>query len=170
MIASLKDKKIGFSLVEIIVYIAVLVLVSSAAVVTYLTLDDVLVRQKTERELTTAANVALERIIRDIRDAAIVNTVERTLPNEIALDSATGTTTEFYVSSGQVYADVNNVVLGPLTPSTLVIQGLTFTRYIGTGEIETELVRVALTAHAGSKAASTTKTFYSSAVLRGSYE
>lgn len=161
----------GFSLIEVLVYIAVLVLVSTAVVTTYLSLHTVLVRNEMERELTKAAHGVLERFVRDVRAATAINTLERTLSDELALDQSISTTTEYYVASGRMYVDVNDVAEGPLTPEAVVVDSVVFTAYdhVG-GDIESEAVRIALTLSINAKEASTTRTFYTSAVLRGTYE
>ena len=162
------QKKRGFSLVEVLVYLAVLILVVSVSISTYLSLNTVLLRNKTERTLTNAAHVALERVVRDIRNSSTVNTGLSTLgssPGVLTLDS--GTTTQFQLSGDSVAVSVNGTELGPLTGPNVTVDELIFYRYLG---LTTELVRVKLTLSVSTKAASSTRTFYSSAVLRGSYE
>lgn len=159
----------GFSLVEVMVYIAVTVLVAGALVTTFISLDDVLFRNKTERELTHSASVSLERMTRAIRSADSVNTGLSTLgvsPGALALTES-GTTTEFYTSGSSLMLSVNGTELGPLTSDAVTVQSVVFNRYTGS---TTEMVRVALTLSAVGKASSSTRTFYTSAVLRGSYE
>ncbi len=159
----------GFSLVEMLVYIAVMVSVSLAGVLTYLSLNSGLVRNATERSVNHAAQVALERITRDIRGAVTVNTGLSTLgttPGVLTLTN-NATTTTYSISGGALSLTVNGVSLGALTGSGVTINDFVVNRYVGTS---TELVRVKLTLSAVTKAASTTRTYYTSAVLRGSYE
>jgi len=159
----------GFSFIEVLVYIAVLVLISVTVVSTFLALDTSLLRNKAERALTNSAQVTLERMVRDIRAGA---TADTTIPGQLTLNTAGfATTTVFVVSGGNVTATVNGTNLGPLTSDDVTVENLVFTKYSLTGtELETDLVRVALTLSISTKAASTTKTYYTSAVLRGSYE
>lgn len=165
-----KQKNIrGFTLVETLVYLAVTVLIAGAGVTTYLTLDTVFVRNATERALTNAATVVLERMVRDIRSADSVNTGASSLgtsPGVLVL-VADATTTTFSLSGGDVVVRVNGGSSAPLTSDSVTVNELTFTSYTGT---TTELVRIKLSLSANSKAASTTRTYYSSAVLRGTYE
>lgn len=159
----------GFSLVEVLVYIAVLVLVSVAGVLTYLSLDTMLVRNATERTVSHAAQVALERISREIRSATAVNTTLSTLgtsPGELTLTTG-GATTNFAVVGDSLILTVDGSEVGPLTGNSVVVEEFTAHLYVGT---TTDLVRVSLTLSAETKAASTTRTYYTSAVLRGSYE
>ena len=159
----------GFTLIEVLVYIAVLVIVAGALISTFLSFDTVLIRNKTERVLTQEARMSLELISQSIRDASAVDTGLSTFdasPGVLAL-TAGATTTRFYVSGGTLMYAVNGVDVGPLTSKAITIQNITFNRQVGSS---TELVRVALTLSAHSKTASSTRTFNTSAVLRGSYE
>jgi type II secretory pathway pseudopilin PulG len=161
--------KRGFSIIEMLVYIAVLVSVTLAGVLTYLSLSTNLVRYETERAMSHAAQVSLERMVRDIREATSIDLGLSTLgtsPGVLTLVSG-ATTTKFSLSSGNVLLSRNGVDIGPLTNDNVTVSQLLFTRYSGTA---TELIRIALTLSASNKAASTTQTFYSSAVLRGTYE
>lgn len=159
----------GFSLVEVLVYLAVTVLITVAGVSTYLSLDTVLLRNVTERALTHEASASLERIVRTIRDADQVNVVLSSF--DVSMGSLTldtiSTTTSFSVSGGHLTVSENGVLLGQLTSDTVTVDDLVFTRYTNA---ETELVRVALTLSVSNKAASSTRTFYTSAVPRGAYE
>ncbi len=164
-----KNSLTGFSLVEVLVYMAVTVLISLAGVQTYLSLDTVLVRNATERAVNHSATVALERIGREIRSAVSVNTGLSTFdtsPGELTLVYGT-TTSRFLVSGNALVLNVNGTDIGPLTSGAVVVENFTVNRYVGT---TTELIRVALTLSGNSKAASTTRTYYTSAVLRGTYD
>jgi Tfp pilus assembly protein PilW len=164
-----RKRQHGFSLVEMLVYVAVVVFVAGALISTFLSLNTVLLRNRTERELAESARASLERIERDIRNADSINTALSTLgsnPGVLVL-TGTGTTTKFYVSSSTLMLNVNGVDLGPLTSDAVTVRSIVFNRYVGT---TTDLVRVTLTLSAVSKAASTTRTFYTSAVVRGTYD
>jgi Tfp pilus assembly protein PilE len=159
----------GFSLVEVLIYLAVTVLISLAAVQTYLSLDVVLVRNATERAVNHSAMVALERLGHEIRSAVSVNTVQSTFgtsPGEVTLVYGT-TTANFAVVGSALVLTMNGTEVGPLTSDGVVVENFMVNRYVGT---TTELIRVELTLSGNSKAASTTRTYYTSAVLRGSYE
>jgi type II secretory pathway pseudopilin PulG len=164
-----QSRSAGFSLVEILVYIAVTVSITLAGVLTYLSLSSGLARNATERAVNHAAQVALERITRDIRGAITVNAAQSTLgssPSVLTLSNS-ATTTQYSIVSGALSLSVDGKTVGPLTGSGISVDNFTVNRYVGTS---TELVRVKLTLSAVTKAASTTRTYYTSAVLRGSYE
>lgn len=161
--------KRAFSLVEVLIYVAVTTMISLAGVLTYLSLDSALVRHATERGVNHAAQVALERISRELHSASTVDSLSSVLgvsPSVLVLDAG-ATTTIFSVTGSTLMLTQNGVVLGPLTGNDVIVQDFTVHRYVGTS---TEMVRVSLTLSAETKAASTTRTYYTSAVLRGSYE
>jgi Tfp pilus assembly protein PilW len=164
-----KRTKHGFSVVEILIYLSVTVLVAGALVTTFLSLTTTLLRNKTEQELAHSASVSLERMVRDIREAHSVDTgmsVLGTSPGVLELESASGTT-RFYVTGDDLVVSVDGAVVGPLTSDVVTVQNVVFNLYTGS---TTNMVRIALTLSAVSRAASSTRTFYTSAVLRGSYE
>lgn len=159
----------GFTLIETLVYLGVMVLVASALVTTFLSLDTTLLKNRIDRSLTESVSVSLERISRAIRSADSVDIPGSTFgtsPGVLKLTEG-ATTTVFSLVSGRLTMSINGVDQGPLTSEAVTVGELTFTRYAGA---VSELVRVALTLSAVSDTASSTRTFYTSAVVRGSYE
>jgi hypothetical protein len=164
-----KKVEMGFSLVEVLVYLAVTVLISLAGVQTYLSLDIVLVRNATERAVNHSAMVALERLGHEMKSAISVNTTQSTFgtsPGELTLIYGT-TTANFAVVGTALVLTLNGTEIGPLTSDSVIVENFTVNRYVGT---TTDLIRVGLTLSGNSKAASTTRTYYTSAVLRGTYD
>lgn len=159
----------GFSLVEMLVYLAVTVFVSTAGVLTYLSLNTVFLRYETERSVNHSAQVALERISHELRGANTVNTSLSTLGTSSSTLALTqgATSTQFSLNGDSLMYTQNGVQRGALTSEDVSVVGFVAHHYVGT---TTELVRVSLTLHAANNAASTTRTYYTSAVLRGSYE
>lgn len=162
-------RKRGFSLVETLVYLAVMVLMVTACIGIFSSLNTILARNAVERELTTSASVTLERMLRDLRAADIVDLTPSTFnvsPGTLTLVQGT-TTTAYTLTGGSVFVTVNGASPYPLTGDQVTVDSLVFSRY-ATSTIE--LVRVALTLSTHAKAASSTRTFYTSGVLRGAYE
>lgn len=159
----------GFTLIETMVYLAVTVLVAGALVTSFLSLDTVLLRNKTERELAHSASVSLERIVREIRTAESINLTASAFGTTTGALSlvASPTTTRFYLSNGDLWVSTNGTPIGPLTSDAVETRAFSVHRYVGNN---TEMVRIGLTLSASSKAASSTRTFYTSAILRGTYE
>lgn len=159
----------GFSLIEALVYIAVLVLVTLAGVLTFISLDDVILRNTAEREVNEAATVALERIVREIRSSVSVDTGASTLgssPGDLVLAQG-ATTTRIQASSTRLFLEVNSIDFGPLTSGAVTVDSFIATRYLNA---ETELVRVELTLTHVTPVVTVSRTYFTSAVLRGSYD
>lgn len=148
---------------------AVLVMVAGAGVVTFLSLNDSIIRNTIAREMNESASLALERIVRDIRNSETVDVGQSTLgtsPGVLTL-TAGATTTEFAVNGGRLEVSEEGVLVGPLTTDAVSVDAFTAWHYVGAN---TELVRVRLTLTHTADTASSTRTYYGSAVLRGSYE
>lgn len=160
-------KKQGFTLIEMLIYIAVLTLATSAAVVTLISLRTVLERNRVERQLTDAATSILERFVREVRGAKGVG-----ISGGLLQLNQTPTTTSFYLSGSdvKVRTQVGGSVLSdyPLDPPSVVVSNLSFTEYTGTST--SSAVRVSFTLSVTGSRASTTKMFGTTAVARGSYE
>ncbi|HEU4677668.1 MAG TPA: type II secretion system protein [Candidatus Paceibacterota bacterium] len=163
------QNKRGFTLIEMLVYVSVMLLIAVGLITTFHSLDTVLLKNRDDRALTESASVALERMGSALRGATIVDTGASTLgtsPGVLTL-IAGATTTTFSLSGGRVILSENGEEVGPLTGSDVTVDDLRFTHYVGTA---TELVRVALTLTRVGSVSTSTRTFYSSEVLRGSYE
>lgn len=161
--------KQGFSLVEMLVYVAVLMLISAGSITLLLTLADNVERQQANQLVTRSAQSTLERMLKDIRGADAVDTFYSALetsPGVLVL-TADATTTEYSLTGGQIMLEVDGTVLGPLTEENVTVEGVTFFRYDNS---LTELVRVELTLSATVGESTVTETFNASATLRGSYE
>lgn len=159
----------GFTLVEVLVYIAVLVVVAMGGVASLLGLSSSIARNTMAREMNESAALTLERIVRDIRNSETVDTGASTLgssPGEIALVNG-ATTTSFSVSGGRIIIEENGTVLGPISDDSVTVDSFVARHYTS---VNTELVRVVFTLSYTSGRYSDTRTYYGSAVLRGSYE
>ncbi|MEK7135098.1 MAG: hypothetical protein AAB780_00125 [Patescibacteria group bacterium] len=156
----------GFSLVEMVVYIAILVgmLVIVIQVVFSVTRSSQAVRSA--RNIETSAISALERMGRELRQAESIDTVAST-PSLLSLDGEddAGTTysREFYLLGGRLRLRENGVDAGALTHASTTVTNLVFTRFYATS---TEGVRIEMTLESGTSTAYRTETFYSSILLR----
>lgn len=158
----------GFTLVEMLVYMSVFMLIASALVITFLSFDTTLIRNKTERVLAQEARVGLEHMLLSIRHADSVDTGLSTLdssPGELVLDG--DEETRFYVSGGILMMDIDGTTLGPITSDAVTVENITFNYQSNTA---TDIVRIELTLSSETKAASSTRTFNAGAILRGTYE
>ncbi len=157
------------SIVDALVYCAVLIILTGAAVTAILALNNVFERNKAERVITNAATMVIERFTRDVRDADTVDLALSTLAtsSSVVVLKNQATTTTYKVVNGAVVLDVGGVSYGSLTPSNVQVVNFSAVRYHGA---RSDAIRLTLDLAAYGRFASTTKTFRTAAVLRGSYE
>ena len=159
----------GFTLIEMLVYIALLAIVSMSSISLLFSLNDMFEKNRADQLITRGGTIAMERILYDIRSADFVNTFNSTFistPGVLVLTKDT-TTTEFSKVNGAVSVKVNSVTLGPLTNSSVSVDELRFFRY---SNLMTEAVRIRLTLSVTVGETTVSETFYGGTVLRGSYE
>ena len=159
----------GFSLVEMLFYLSLLVSVSTVCVAVLLSFKDNIASYQASQRVTNSAVTTLERLLVDVRAAEAVNVGASTLttnPGTLVLTDG-ATTTTYSVSDGAVSISVNGATVGPLTDATVVVDELRFFHYVNA---ETETVRVQLTLSATAGGMTVTERFGSSAVLLGSYD
>lgn len=164
---------VGFSLIEMIVYISLLTVIMVSVVNMLLVMSRANSFYKVSRHIQSSAVFALDRIVRDIRNAQSVDLIGSTLgasPGVLILNTtqATGTPEiiQFYVSAGALRVKQDGGDIGPLTLSDVSVQNLVF-RHINTGISQAVKVELTLSSGAGSFARSAN--FYATAVLRDSY-
>lgn len=159
----------GFTLIEVLVYIGVLLLSAIAVVTMFFSLRDVFERNRTERELADAATEILERFGREARYATEIEgtSVLGSSPGLLDLDQIS-TSTRFSLSGDDLIMEQNGSVVGALHPESISVTSLVFTKFESVST--STAVRAAVTLSATNRFASTTKTFYTTALLRGSYD
>lgn len=161
----------GFTLIEIVVYIAILAAVSVVAVETVLRINRALAAIRVTRTLDIAAAAAMERTIRTIRDAKAVDAAGSVFGVSPGILKLTGAETppatrRFTLSGGSLqYEEGGNPAIA-LTPPGVSVIGLVFR---GTTTPHSTAIRIELTLAASSGRATTTQSFYDTAVLRNSY-
>lgn len=165
----------GFSLVEMIIYMALLVILLATIVTSILSLTTHYRAVKNTREIEDSGIAVLDRMTRDIRnadgvltDVSIFNVSPGTL-TLVSTDSTTGisTTTMFRVESERVVVYENSVLVGPLTKNSVDILGFTI-RHIDTPNADAIKIELSMQSdHAAPNIIS--RNFYSTVVLRGTY-
>ena len=165
MIKIRQDRKSGFSLIESLIYMAIL----SAMVV--VVVNVLLITAKSYGNLKTSRNInnsiitSLERMTRDIKsadDIMVVDSVFDTHPGKLTLQSDT-TTTEFYLSGGILRVKEDTVDTGPLTQQESSIDNLVF-RLLDNGT--SKAIIIEMTMSIVYKSVTKTKKFYTTVVLR----
>lgn len=160
----------GFSLIEILVYSAIFAVVLILIVGTALGLSRAYGGFSARAALEQDGALVLERLTREVREARGVDTGASTLgvnPSMLVLTKADGMgTTRFSVSGGALRFADNGIEQGALTGNKVSVASFV-ARRMTTGR--SEGVKIELTLHAGEGAASTTRNFYATTLLRDSY-
>lgn len=154
----------GFTLVEMIVYIAILMLVALGVVAALLSLDDLLAKYRAEQLVFRSSTTVIERVLHDIRKADTVTAADSNNPGTLTL-SDDGDSASYSLSSGAVRLAQNGSDVGALTENGVTVSELRFYDYAST----TEFVRMQMTLSATVGESTVTRTFNAGATLRGSY-
>jgi len=163
------DKIKASSLIEVLVYIAIFMMVSTASVTLILSLDDFIDQYRLETMLYRSGSNVLEPILLAIRQADDVD-----LLNTVLLTPATGrltvenvaSTTSFTLNAGELGMVVDGTDYGSLTADDVVVDSFTVYHY---PLANSEFVRVKLVLTATLNPSVTkTVTLYGGSVIRGS--
>lgn len=165
----------GFTLIELLVYVALLATVSLVVVNSVLILNRTLASFRLERRLTTSAEVVMGRITRELHlaDALYASSTLWISPGVLSLASreseedATSKDVMIYTVNGALLLRRATGSPAVLTGDGVAVTNLVF-KQITNGTVSTG-VKVELTLNAFVGSASTTKNYYTTVVLRGSY-
>ena len=125
-------KKRGYSLVEMVIYTAIISIVFFVVINMILSFTDSY-RVVTALRLADHTGIdSMERITRDIRSASSVDTGNSTFGSSpgvltlISTENGVSTTTKFYLNEGKIKVDVNGIYSGPLSVYRSNVTNLTF--------------------------------------------
>ena len=163
----------GFSLVEMLFYVAILSLSLIAVMQTLLVVTRSYGVLKAAVRVEQETTISMERMVREMRDANGIDdagSVFGTHPGKILLNSTTASSTprtvEFSLDAGKLSLKENGVVTGLLTSSKTNIASLMF-RKISTSR--SQGVKIEMTMQSGTSTTARSEEFYATAVLRNSY-
>jgi Tfp pilus assembly protein PilV len=172
MSLSISKKNTGFALAEMLVYMAIMTVITLAIV------NVVVVVLKSNKEsftynnLRNSAVLAMEKMTKEIRSSVSWD-VSQSSNNILYLnsidDSGNARVVEFYVQSQVLMgfsSTTSGVYSGPLTLNGTKVDNLTF-KYLD--NTNSKAIKIELAMEAGQGNAIKTETFYSTIVLRGSY-
>ena len=160
----------GYSLAEMIIYIAILSIVSILVINTVLSFTRGYRDVMALRMIDHSSLDVMERITRDIRSATQidnVNSVFGTNPGVLMLVSTVNgvsTVTKFYLEKGIIKLDINGSYFGPLTLFNTTVNSLVFTK-LDSGI--SNAVKIDMTVSSTAGGVTKTKTYHSTIVLRG---
>lgn len=163
----------GFSLVEVLVYLALLILLLGGIINSTLLLAKSYRSVKAVRSIESSAISSMDRMMREIKDATSINSGLSSFnvnPGTLALNttdaSGTAETLKFYVLDNKIMMDRNGSNVGQLTFSDSRITTLIF-RSISTST--SQAVKIEMAIQSGTSTSFITKNFYDTAILRSSY-
>lgn len=174
-IYNIRYTKRGFTLLEAVVYIAILSLIFVVAAHTTIVATSAFGKSRVKRALAAEGHAAMERILREVRLAHGIdeegsvfgaNPGALKLETRVSASDATETTRTFDLLQGvaRLTEDGENPL--PLSRGVLITE-LTFAR-IGTPD-NPRAVRVTLAAESAYKTLRDARKFYGTAVMRGGY-
>jgi type II secretory pathway pseudopilin PulG len=166
----------GFTLIELLVYVGLCAVLLVGIVNAMLILTDAYRTVSNARKIERSAITLMDRIIREARRSTGINAGAFDVPNgSVTLEA--GSSTSPYIT----FALQNNRAIvtedgetSPLTDSDVIVESMVFSRYplynvqFATSSV---LLKVDFTLTSGSTSHSlTSRSFYGSAILRGSYD
>ena len=166
-------KQNGYSVIEIIVYIAIFAFFSITVLKSYTAVLGSLRESRTDRDLLESGSAIMERLSREIRQAKSVDVVNSTLgtsPGVLQLNSTTSggsaTVMKFITSSGAINLYQDGTLVGNLLGQNISVISLIFRRISLTNG---EAVRIEMTLQDTRSTLNRTDNFYNTIILRGSY-
>ena len=168
-----KKNSLGFTLIEIMLYVSLFTFVSSlsmnALIQTIRAFNDL----RISRDINDSSVKIMERMTRDIKSATAVDLLNSTFgasPGRLTLTtvnaSGTPTTVEYYISNSILLYKENGVAKGSLMSARTKIDALVF-YYINTGA--TVAIKTELHVSSARGTVSDADHFYDTSILRGTY-
>jgi type II secretory pathway pseudopilin PulG len=134
-----KTHNSGFSLLEIIIYIAVIAVVTSAIGAVFLSVANGQARADAAAEINSNVNFALDKINQDILAAAAVTTPAAAGDSSATLAVTVGATQITYcVANGQIFRSAGGICdssAEPITTAVVAVKNLSFTRLENTNSV-----------------------------------
>jgi len=157
----------GFALAEMIIYIAIMSVISVVIVSVVLTVLKSNTQSYTYNNIKNSAISVLEKIDRETKQAYNINSAQDGL---LVLDSkktdGSDRQIRIYLDTGILKVDEDDVYIGPLTISGTIVSSITFQK-IDTGN--SQAVKIEMTIEGREDTFIKSETFYSTIILRGSY-
>jgi type II secretory pathway pseudopilin PulG len=158
-----KKSAVGFTLVEVLIYIFVFVLISGSSLGVLFSLSDLFTQYKIRQALLATGTSAMERMVLEIREA---DSVTSTAAGELTLTN-NADTIFFQKNGSQLDLYKNGVLQGTLNTSTVEVISVSFHSYLLN---QVELVRIQLVLRSIVGTQSEDWTINSGVILRGSYD
>lgn len=164
----------AFTLIEILIYIALLVVILVGVVNAIAMLSSSYRNVSVAKSIEGSAINLIDRIVRETRNAESIDAANSSFgvtPGTLSLNTFDASdnpmTVRFSVSNGRVILTENGISLGPITSSNVAVTSLIFRSFSTT---TSSAVKIELTLESASTSpVYFSRNFYGTAVLRGSY-
>lgn len=163
----------GYTLVELIVYVALVAMLLLVIISTALSMANVYKRSRTYLDINSAGITAFSKFSRDIRRASSIDATDSIFgvsAGRLVLlmkkSDGTNDSVAYYLSNGRVELDENGVYTGSVTQGDVAVSGLTFKKF---ANASTSAVRIEMTMAPRASTSIPALNFYGTYVLRGSY-
>ncbi|OGZ35133.1 MAG: hypothetical protein A3A94_00625 [Candidatus Portnoybacteria bacterium RIFCSPLOWO2_01_FULL_43_11] len=165
----------GFTLLETIIYAVIFALISILVINMILMMTKSFSAFRVTRNINNSSEVAMERLVREIRWADDINAAESVFdshPGKLVLNTIDpvtdlATTIEFFVSNGALMVREGISDAQPLISSKTEVTNFVFRQIIGSSV--SKAVKVELELQSGQGDFQKKEKFYNSAILRRSY-
>jgi Tfp pilus assembly protein FimT len=168
-----KQTNKGYSIVEMLVYLAIFTTVSIFIINSMIVVLGSFATTRTNRDLLESGSITMERISREIRQSKSVDIVNSTLgssPGVLQLNSTDSARNamivKFIVSSGALNLYENGTSIGNLLGQNVSVSSLIFRRIATTNG---EAVKIELTLQDTYSKNNQSQNFYNTIILRGEY-
>lgn len=158
----------GFTLVEMLVYLAIFVVMATASIAFLISLHKLVGQYEVETALYRSGSNVMEQIILAARQADevdMVGTVEDDPDNGVLVVENGASTTAFTLNSGALELTMDGVNLGDMTVDAVTVDSFTVYHY---AQAESEFVRIRLVLTATVRGTTKSATFYGGSIIRGS--
>ncbi len=165
--------KKGFSLVEMLIYLAILVTVLGAVMYSLAGMTKWHRDIQASRNLDLSATAILDRMVLEIRNANAVDSVNSTFnthPGRLTISGVdsggSARIIEFFIQGTSLHVKENGTDQGPLSLSTVVVENFVVRSLTGGA---TSAVRIELRLSSSAQGFTKTANFYTTVILRGTY-
>ena len=161
----------GFSLIEILIYLAIFAVVSIVVINSFITVLSSFKRTRSDRDLLESGLTSVERISREIRQAKSIDMTNSTCSGSFCILQLNSTDingvdkiVKFMVSSGFLKIYENGVDQGSLTSENISISSLIFKNIVTTNSKAVKIEMTIIDSNSDK-----TANFYNTIILRGGY-
>ena len=163
----------GYSIVEIIIYIAVFAVLVTVVMNSFIVLTSFYNQNRTHHDLLENGNSVMERLSREVRTANNVRTGTSTFgshPGVLDLDSTDASDVaqivKFSTTNGALNLSVNNTNMGNLLAPNIQVDSLVFRQITTTNS---SAIKIELTLRDTKDEKNLVEKFYNTIILRGGY-